>query len=107
MSDDPMVGYLLGQIGDDGVTSRSMFGGHGIYKDGRMFGLVYSGTVYMKFSEQEAATSQRAAFSPAQGKTFRSLREVSADEIDDPQTLRSLADDACKAAGERSSKGKR
>jgi DNA transformation protein and related proteins len=100
---DELVRYLLEQLGDDTVTARRMFGGHGIYKGGRMFALVYGGVVYMKVTEDEAKISERAPFAPDGRRTFRTFREVSADEIDDPDMLASLAKNAWESAGRSSS----
>lgn len=36
MRDAEIVDYLLDQLGDEQVTARAMFGGHGIYRDGRI-----------------------------------------------------------------------
>ena len=51
----------------DGVTSRAMFGGYGIFQDGDMFALISNSTLYFKVSEEnlvqyEDADSQK--FSP-------------------------------------------
>ena len=92
------VQFLLDQLNDPGVEAKRMFGGHGIYRDGGMFALVYDDAVYMKFSEEEAATSERPAFSPRPGQTFRTFREISADELEDPARLAELARNAQRAA---------
>ncbi len=44
-----MVDDLLGDI--DGVTSRAMFGGWGIYKDGFIFAIIFDGELYFKADE--------------------------------------------------------
>ncbi|MBT4837730.1 MAG: TfoX/Sxy family protein [Methylococcales bacterium] len=41
---------LMQSIGP--VYSKSMFGGHGIFLDGLMFGLVASGTLYLKVDKE-------------------------------------------------------
>lgn len=41
---------VLGHI--DGVTSRAMFGGWGIYKDGTIFGLIADGELYFKVNDE-------------------------------------------------------
>ena len=46
---DYVVSDLLGDI--DGVTSRAMFGGWGIYKDGLIFGIIFDGELYFKADE--------------------------------------------------------
>jgi DNA transformation protein len=37
------------------VTARAMFGGHGLYADGRIFGIVIDDTVYLKTDEGNRA----------------------------------------------------
>ena len=98
MSEAGMVQFLLDQLQDSGVTARSMFGGHGIYRNGRMFALVYDEVVYMKVSEDEAKSSGREPFRPRPSQTLLSYREVSADELEDPALLASLFDRAYQAA---------
>ena len=100
MTDDPAVRFLLDQLDDPAVSSKAMFGGHGIYREGLMFALVYDGTVYMKTSEEEAKVSERPAFRPRAGQTFRTFRELSAEELEDAGTLASLAEKARRAAAE-------
>lgn len=98
MGDEGLVEYLLDQLGDPEVTARSMFGGHGIYRDGRMFALVHGGAVYVKVTEEEAATSERPPFQPRPGQTMRTFRAVEADELDDRDALAALAAGARRAA---------
>jgi len=46
------VDYLLELLRSFGhVTSRAMFGGHGIYKDGLIFGLVIDEAFYLKVDD--------------------------------------------------------
>ncbi|MDP9069004.1 MAG: TfoX/Sxy family protein [Actinomycetota bacterium] len=92
------VEYLLDQLNDPAITARAMFGGHGIYRDGRMFALVYNDTIYMKIPEEEAATTDRPPFRPRPNQTFPSFREISADEIEDTGVLAALAQKAQQAA---------
>ena len=92
------VRFLLDQLGDPAVQSKRMFGGHGIYRDGAMFALAYDEAVYMKFTEDEAEMSGRPPFSPRPGQTFRTFREISADDLEDPARLAELARNAQRAA---------
>jgi len=46
---DYVVGDLLGDI--DGITSRAMFGGWGIYRDGLIFAIIFDGELYFKADE--------------------------------------------------------
>lgn len=98
MTGDSTVAFLLDQLDDPGVTARSMFGGHGVYRGGRMFGIVYEDIVYMKMSEAEAKASGREPFRPRASQTLWSYREVTADELEDRDALAALARDAQRAA---------
>ena len=93
-----MVRFLLDQLDDPEVSARAMFGGHGIYRNGRMFALVYDEAVYMKVSDDEAETSERPPFRPNANQTIRSFREVDADELEDPDALAALLEEAERAA---------
>lgn len=46
------------------VTSRKMFGGHGIYHDGIMIGLVADDTLYLKADETSKAYFLEKGLSP-------------------------------------------
>ncbi|OUM00637.1 TfoX/Sxy family protein [Variovorax sp. JS1663] len=41
------------------IEARRMFGGHGVYHDGRMFGLVANDTLYLKADDQTLAAFER------------------------------------------------
>lgn len=50
--DDGFHEYILEQLqGVEGITSRKMFGGVGIYKDGLIFGMIADGKLYFKVDE--------------------------------------------------------
>jgi len=93
-----MVQFLLDQFGDGDVSARAMFGGHGIYRGGRMFAIVYKDTVYMKVSEADAQSSARPPLNPRRNQTLWSYRAVSADELEDREELAALAEKAQHAA---------
>lgn len=53
MARDGFIEFLLEMMQElDGVTARKMFGGHGIYRDGLMFGLVADETLYLKVDDE-------------------------------------------------------
>lgn len=85
------VDFLLDQLEGSDISARAMFGGHGIYRAGRMFAIVYQDAVYMKDSEAGAQTSSRPPFKPRANQTPWSYREVAADELEDRDALRLLA----------------
>lgn len=47
---DYVVGDLLADV--SGITSRAMFGGWGIYRDGIFFALIAEGRLYFKVDDQ-------------------------------------------------------
>lgn len=52
-ADKEFVSYLLELMQSIGpVTARRMFGGHGIFLDGLMFGLVSGGELYLKTDKE-------------------------------------------------------
>ncbi len=46
---DYVVHDILGGI--QGITSRAMFGGYGIYKNGKIFAIIVDGELYFKVDE--------------------------------------------------------
>lgn len=73
------------------IQARKMFGGHGIYHDGIMFGLVADTTLYLKADEsikEHFLSRGLGAFEYSQkGKTVRMSYYQAPEEIfDDPET---------------------
>lgn len=70
------------------VDARRMFGGHGIYHDGRMFALVAGDTLYLKTDAQSLPHFERLALPPfefnRQGKMMQmSYRQAPAEVFED------------------------
>lgn len=58
-----IVTDVLGHI--EGVTARRMFGGYGLYLDGRIFGIITSDAdLYFKVDETNRATYEKVGSSP-------------------------------------------
>lgn len=53
MSDKSFFEYVVGDVLSDidGITSRAMFGGWGIYKDGKIFAIIADGKLYFKVGD--------------------------------------------------------
>jgi len=53
VKDDSFHEYVMNELfaGIDGITSRPMFGGFGIYQNGEFFALIDSGQLYFKVDE--------------------------------------------------------
>ena len=57
--------FVLDQLADlGGVTSRSMFGGTGLYCDGVFFGIIARDTLYLKVDETTRGDYERAGSAP-------------------------------------------
>jgi DNA transformation protein len=55
MPTDPFISRLLSMLAPLGpVESRAMFGGHGLYLDGRFFAIVHGRRVYFRVDPVEA-----------------------------------------------------
>ncbi|MEZ5453636.1 MAG: TfoX/Sxy family protein [Thiothrix sp.] len=95
------VTYLLELLAPLGqVSARSMFGGHGIYRDDVMFGLVADETLYFKVTTDnqaayEQAGSQPFSYSKKDGKVaVMSYWTVPADLLEDQDQLLEWAREA-------------
>lgn len=82
---------LLSPLG--GVTARAMFGGWGIYRDGRMFALVAYDTFYVKVDDTSRAEFTARALPPFTfetkdgTKSVMSYHTVPDDALDSPELL--------------------
>jgi DNA transformation protein len=84
--------YLLDQFSSwGGVTVRKMFGGAGLYRDGKMFGLVADDVAYLKVDD-----SNREQFIQAGSKPFKPYPDkpgvmpyyvIPPDVLEQPDTL--------------------
>ncbi|ABW65975.1 TfoX/Sxy family protein [Desulfosudis oleivorans] len=84
--------FVLDQLAEwGGVTARKMFGGAGLYRDGRMFGLIAGDVVYLKVDDSNREAFVRAgssAFKPFADKPVSlSYYEVPPDVLEVPEEL--------------------
>lgn len=91
LSDD-FLAFVLDQLSAwGGVTSRKMFGGAGLYRDGKMFGLVADNVVYLKVDDSNRdkfLAVGSTSFKPFPDKpTIMSYFEVPPDILEDPDEL--------------------
>jgi DNA transformation protein len=62
---DEFLNYVLDQLSQWGnVSVRRMFGGAGLYRDGKMFGLVADDVAYLKVDDSNRACFVKAGSSP-------------------------------------------
>jgi DNA transformation protein len=97
--------YVLEQLAELGpVTSRAMFGGHGLYLGDQFFAIVHRDRLYFKTDaasrgDYEARGSE--PFRPNERQTLTSYWEVPGDVVEDRATAVEWAREAvaCAAAG--------
>ena len=93
---DDFLQYVLDQLADWGrVASRRMFGGAGLYRDGKMFGLIAEDTVYLKVGDANRGDYEVQGCKPfkpyADRATVMSYYEVPPDVLEDPVTFKAWA----------------
>ena len=86
------------------VTKRAMFGGHGLYVEGLMFGLVADGQPFFKCDRLNLEQYEQAGSSPfiydRKGKPIQmSYYSVPEKIFDNPQALSEWVESARQAAG--------
>jgi DNA transformation protein len=67
-----------------------MFGGHGIWREGRMVGIVYKSRFYLKVTRATKPRFEKAGmkpFKPSATQTLKSYYEVPADVVESPSLL--------------------
>jgi len=85
------LAFVLDQFGGlSGIESRAMFGGHGLYRDGTFFAIVFRGRLYFRTSEAtrpeyEARGMKR--FRPSERQTLTSYYEVPTNVLEDPAEI--------------------
>ena len=77
-ADREFVGYVVESLRPLGpVGARRMFGGHGIFMDGLMFGLIADGQLYLKVDDLNRAAYEAEGFAAVhlqrQGQTGRDV----------------------------------
>jgi DNA transformation protein len=112
------VDYLLEQLSPLGdVSAKSMFGGWGIYHEGRMFALVADDTLYLKVDDVSRADFERENLRPFryerrdQGEATLPYYEAPTATLDDRELLcawgQKGVDAATRAAAKKSTRAPR
>jgi DNA transformation protein len=107
------VEYLLEQLAPLGeVSAKAMFGGWGIFRDGRMFALVAAETLYFKVDDTSRADFEREKLRPfryerrARGEAVLPYYEAPAAALDDRERLCAWAGKGLEAAARAAAKKK-
>ena len=85
------------------VTTRAMFGGHGVYRDGVIIAIVIDEAIYLKVDDATRAAFEAAGCAPFVHETKdkavpMSYWSVPEDALDSPQEFRPWAQRAWEAA---------
>jgi DNA transformation protein and related proteins len=102
--DEGFLDYLHELFADLGpISTRAMFGGHGVYFDGRIVGIVIDEAVYLKVDDATRAAFEAAGCAPfvysSGGKTVAmSYWSVPAEAMDSAQAFLPWARRAHEAA---------
>ena len=82
--------------GIEGISSKKMFGGHGIFHDAKMFGLIDSkGRAYMKAEGDDAASLMKKG---AEKHGRMPYYSIPMEILEDPKNLKEWAQHAIKAS---------
>lgn len=91
---DDFFKYVVDQLSRWGVVSvRRMFGGAGLYRDGKMFGLIADDVAYLKVDDSNRDDFVKAGSSPfnpypGKGRTIvMSYYEIPPDVLENPEEL--------------------
>ena len=105
------LAYVLEQLAELGpVTSRAMFGGHGLYLGDQFFAIVYRDRLFFRTDESSRPEYERrgsAPFSPNERQTLKSYWEVPGEVLDDREVAVEWARDAVSCAAATTAKGAR
>ena len=96
----------LAALGD--ISARAMFGAHGLYWRGVIFGLLFRDRLYLKVDERSRPDFEARGmgmFRPNERQTLKSYYEVPPEVLDDPEALNSWAGEVIRAAQSSSSPG--
>ncbi len=98
------INYLLELLEPFGnVSAKKMFGGHGIFKDGLMFGLVDDETLYLKADDGnradfEARGLERFVYYKKDKPTYMTYYEAPEEALDNSGDMLTWAEKAFAAA---------
>jgi DNA transformation protein len=105
---DSFAAFVLDQLSRlDGMEPRPMFGGHGLYRGGTCFGILYEGRLYFKTDAESRADYDASGMKPFRpraasrgrpAQTLWSYYEVPVEVLEDDDQLAAWAERAVLAA---------
>lgn len=104
MKTDSLKDFLVEQLQPAGdLECRSMFGGHGLYSNGIIFGILFKGRLYFKTNAETRPTYElhgMKPFRPNVRQRLKSYYEVPAEVIENTTTLTAWANEAIKSSND-------
>jgi DNA transformation protein len=103
-ADSEFIGFVVESLRALGpVNARRMFGGHGVFLDGLMFGLIADDQLYLKVDDHNRTAYEAQGLLPftytGKGRPIEmSYREAPSEGFDDPEILCDWAREAYAAA---------
>jgi DNA transformation protein len=98
---DGFKDFVLDQLADlRGLTCRAMFGGYGLYRSGKFFGIIHKGRLYFKVTETTVArykAQRMKPFRPNAKQTLTSFYETPVDIIEDAEQLTGWAEQSARS----------
>jgi DNA transformation protein len=98
---DSFKAFIVDQLADlHGLTCRAMFGGYGLSRHDKFFGIIHKGRLYFKVTATTISYYKdhgMKPFRPNAKQTLKSFYEVPVDVIEDPEALTSWATQSIKA----------
>jgi DNA transformation protein len=87
--------HVLDRLGElNGLRTKAMFGGHGLYLDGTFFGIVFDDRLFFRTDDETRSDYERAGmepFRPNERQTLKNYYEVPPDVIEEPVVLEEWA----------------
>lgn len=104
MKSDSFKEFVLDQLRDlDGMSSRAMFGGYGLYAGDLFFGIIHKGRLYFKTDASTAPAyieKDMKPFRPSAKQTLKNYYEVPVEVMEDPEQLADWARKVIKCQSE-------
>jgi DNA transformation protein len=95
VTSDAFLAHVLDQLGElSGLTTKSMFGGHGLYFTGTFFGIVFDDRLFFRTDDSTRSDYERAGmepFRPNERQTLKNYYEVPPDVIEEREALEEWA----------------
>jgi len=97
---DGFKDFVLDQLAElRGVTCHAMFGGYGLYRRAKFFGIIHKGRLYFKVTPATIADYEQQGmkpFRPNAKQTLKSFYEVPPDILEDIERVTTWAELAAK-----------